>query len=81
MNHLKSLTLKPISRFGSFAGPYNPYKFKDYLVPKTTPSNKQVYDGIKNQDKHVLPPVRNVRHINPVRQSGPLPAYTGTYTM
>lgn len=22
-----------------------------------------------------------MRHINPVRQSGPLPAYSGTYTM
>lgn len=26
-------------------------------------------------------PVRNVRHVNPVRESGPLPAYDGTYTM
>jgi hypothetical protein len=32
---------------------------------------------------HSLPvsPVRNVRHINPVRESGPLPAYDGNYTM
>jgi hypothetical protein len=22
-----------------------------------------------------------MRHVNPVRQSGPLPAYSGTYTM
>lgn len=26
-------------------------------------------------------PVRNMRHINPTRESGPLPAYEGTYTM
>ncbi len=27
------------------------------------------------------PPLRNSRHINPVRESGPLPAYDGPYTM
>lgn len=32
---------------------------------------------------HATPPspVRNVRHVNPVRESGPLPSYDGTYTM
>ena len=29
----------------------------------------------------VLSPARNMRHVNPVRQSGPIPAYSGTYTM
>ena len=29
----------------------------------------------------MAPPVRNMRHVNPVRQSGPLPPYSGTYTM
>jgi len=28
-----------------------------------------------------MSPVRNVRHINPIRESGPLPAYDGPYTM
>ena len=27
------------------------------------------------------PPVRNMRHVNPVRESGPLPAHDGPYTM
>jgi hypothetical protein len=32
---------------------------------------------------HSVPPapVRNIRHINPVRESGPLPSYDGPYTM
>lgn len=32
---------------------------------------------------HSVPnsPIRNVRHINPVRESGPLPSYDGTHTM
>jgi len=36
---------------------------------------------VKNQEKAVTPPVRNMRHVNPIRQSGPLPSYYGTYTM
>jgi hypothetical protein len=36
---------------------------------------------VKNQDKAVTPPIRNMRHVNPVRQSGPLPSYYGAYTM
>lgn len=36
---------------------------------------------MKNQDKQVSPPVRNMRHVNPIRQSGPLPSYYGTYTI
>jgi len=28
-----------------------------------------------------VPPLKNNRHINPVRESGPLPAYDGPYTM
>lgn len=40
-----------------------------------------IYDTVRDQDKIVVPPVHNMRHINPIRQSGPLPAYSGTYTM
>ena len=65
----------------NLAGPYNPYKYKDYLVPKSFPTNKEIYDLVKNQDNAVVSPVRNMRHVNPVRQSGPLPSYSGTYTM
>lgn len=50
-------------------------------MPRAYPTNKEIYHFIKNQDKHVAPPVRNMRHVNPVRQSGPLPSYYGTYTM
>eukprot|EP00919_Chromeraceae_sp_WS-2016_P069383 GHVR01164459.1.p1 GENE.GHVR01164459.1~~GHVR01164459.1.p1 ORF type:complete len:124 (-),score=10.44 GHVR01164459.1:772-1143(-) len=78
---LKCLWQTPNKWFASFAGPYNPYKFKEYLVPKTYPSNKEIYNNIRFRDDAILPPVRNMRHINPVRQSGPIPAYSGTYTM
>lgn len=63
------------------AGPYNPYLYKDYLVPRAYPTNKEIYNFVKNQDKTISPPVRNMRHVNPIRQSGPIPSYYGTYTM
>ena len=28
-----------------------------------------------------MSPIRNLRHVNPIRQSGPLPPYDGPYTM
>lgn len=45
------------------------------------PSNQDIYNAVRNSENEVVPPVRNMRHVNPVRQSGPLPAYSGTYTM
>ena len=88
VKNLQSLLFKSQNKFSGFCnfainlgGPYNPYKYKDYLVPKNYPSNKVMYDTVRNQDKVPPTPVRNMRHINPVRQSGPLPAYSGSYTM
>ena len=44
--------------FGSFsnpwiilAGPYNPYKYKEYLVPNTLPSNQEIYNAVRNHEK------------------------------
>ncbi len=55
--------------------------YKQHLVPRNYPTNHELYKTVVDQDKAVVPPVRNMRHINPVRQSGPLPAYSGTYTI
>lgn len=63
------------------AGPYNPYRYKDYLAPKNYPTNKEVVESVVQGEKGVMHPVRNMRHVNPVRQSGPIPSYSGTYTM
>jgi hypothetical protein len=81
VKNVQNLLKTPHNCFSGFAGPYNPYLYKDYLVPRAYPTNKELYNTIKNQDKIVTPPVRNMRHVNPIRQSGPLPSYYGTYTM
>jgi hypothetical protein len=36
---------------------------------------------VRNDDDVVPSPIRNVRHVNPVRQSGVIPSYSGSYTM
>jgi hypothetical protein len=63
------------------SGPYNPYRFKDECVPRNFPTNQEIKDMVDYYEKAPSPNVRNVRHINPVRQSGPLPPYSGSYTM
>jgi hypothetical protein len=73
---------RTLARFsGVKAGPYNPYRFREYQVPRTFPSNQEIKEVVDYYSEAHLPNVRNVRHVNPVRQSGPLPSYSGTYTM
>lgn len=67
--------------FATKSGPYNPYRYKDQFVPRTYPTNQEIKDMVDYHFKTPQPNVRNVRHINPVRQSGPLPPYHGTYTI
>jgi hypothetical protein len=45
------------------------------------PKNEEIVEYTRSIHSIPQSPVRNVRHINPVRESGPLPAYDGTYTM
>jgi len=70
----------PIAYF-SRSGPYNPYKYKEYLVPRSMPKNEEIYEYMRSVHSIPTSPVRNMRHINPVRESGPLPPYDGAYTM
>lgn len=62
-------------------GPYNPHKYRDYSVAKSYPSNEEIENYLTSVFSLPATPVRNMRHISPVRQSGPLPAYDGTHTM
>lgn len=74
------LTLQLQNQFAR-AGPYNPNRYKDYYVPRTLPKNEEIVEFVQSQHSVPTSPIRNQRHINPVRESGPLPAYDGTYTM
>ena len=65
----------------SYAGPYNPNLYSKQYVPRNYPKNEEIDSSIKEIFSIPSSPVRNLRHINPIRQSGPLPAYDGPYTM
>ena len=80
-NKFKALGKELKKGFSARAGPYNPNRYKDYFVPRTLPKNEEIFDYVRSIHSVPSSPVRNVRHINPVRESGPLPAYDGTYTM
>jgi len=62
-------------------GPFNPLSFKASLVPEELPTTEDIYANIKTFHSNPAPPVYNMRHIHPVRQSGPIPPYDGPFTM
>ena len=40
-----------------------------------------MYGNIKSMHSSPPQPIYNMRHIHPVRQSGPIPPYDGTWTI
>lgn len=70
-----------LARRFSFSGPYNPMRYRSHLVPRTLPTDQEIADQFLAQYTIPSGPIRNMRHVNPVRQSGPLPPYDGPYTM
>ena len=76
-----TLMLSPIQRMNFGHGPYNPLHYKSILIPEELPTTEDIYANIKTFHSNPPPPVYNMRHIHPVRQSGPVPAYDGPWTM
>lgn len=68
-------------QFFSHSGPYNPNRYKTHFVPRTYPTNQEIDEQFKTIFAMPVMPIRNLRHVNPIRQSGPLPPYDGPYTM
>jgi len=50
-------------------------------VPRTDPKNEELYQYLRSVHSIPASPVRNVRHVNPVRESGPMPTWDGPHTM
>jgi hypothetical protein len=42
---------------------------------------EDIYANIKTFHSNPPPPIYNMRHLHPVRQSGPIPPYDGPWTM
>ena len=62
-------------------GPYNPMHYKHMAVSETMPETEDFYTVLKSAHENPVPPVYNMRHLHPIRQSGPIPPYDGSYTM
>jgi hypothetical protein len=62
-------------------GPYNPLNYKNKLVSNRRMTTEEHYFELKKNAEYADKPVYNMRHVHPIRQSGPIPSYFGTYTM
>ena len=62
-------------------GPYNPMDYKHLKVREGMPETEEYYEIVKSAHENPPPPLYNMRHIHPTRQSGPIPPYDGPYTM
>jgi hypothetical protein len=63
------------------AAPYNPHKYLISYISNKMPTKKEVFDAIESTQTGSGQLVHNMRHINPVRQSGPIPPFDGPFTM
>ena len=63
------------------SAPYNPMRYLQSYVPTKMPTKEETYDHITSAHETGGNLVHNLRHINPVRQSGPVPPFDGPFTM
>jgi hypothetical protein len=63
MNHI----LKSVLRNFGHGGPYNPLRYKTNLAPRSYPNDKEIEDLFLAYNKIPMNPIRNMRHINPIR--------------
>lgn len=75
-NILNSITKR---NFGH--GPYNPLNYKKMLVSERRITTEEAYYLSKREKEFNNKPVYNMRHVHPIRQSGPIPPFYGPYTM
>jgi hypothetical protein len=63
------------------ASPYNPLRYLQSYVPTELPTKQEIYDVVRTSHESGGQLVHNLRHVNPVRQSGPVLPYDGPFTM
>lgn len=62
-------------------GPYNPLAYKSKLVPEIRATTEEMYFAAKKQKEYGSLPMYSMRHVHPIRQSGPIPPFAGPYNM
>jgi hypothetical protein len=62
-------------------GPYNPFNYRTKLVTDKRPTTEDEYYSQKKRMEFGAMPMYSMRHVHPIRQSGPIPPFAGPYTM
>lgn len=62
-------------------GPYNPLNYRTKLVPERRITTEESYYLEKKALEVGNKPMYSMRHVHPIRQSGPIPPFAGPYTM
>lgn len=75
------MKINKLVKRGFSGGPYNPLRYKSHMAPRSTLTKEQITKLNYSLASIPQSPVRNLRHVNPTRQSGPLPPYDGPVTM
>jgi hypothetical protein len=80
-NELKTFKLNNLTKKYFSGGPYNPMNYKHKLVPENRGTTEEEYFAQKKATEYGDFPIYSMRHIHPIRQSGPIPPFAGPYTM
>ena len=62
-------------------GPYNPLNYKYKTAPEKNLTTEESYFISKKYKEFGELPMYSMRHVHPIRQSGPIPPFAGPYTM
>lgn len=84
MNNLKTKINKVLTNTSKkyFShGPFNPLAIKNRLAPEGRISTDEEYLINKKVSEFGSAPMYSMRHVHPIRQSGPIPPFAGPYTM
>lgn len=81
LNILKDCNFLKLSKKNFGHGPYNPLNYKNRLVPEGRVTTEEEYYANKRGKEFGNFPLYSMRHVHPIRQSGPIPPFAGPYTM
>lgn len=62
-------------------GPFNPLNYKTKLVSENRATTEEEYYLTKRQKEFGNLPSYSMRHVHPIRQSGPIPPFSGPWNM
>ena len=73
MDHITLYIIKPTLYLKNFQ--------RNFVQLVNSYRTEDIYANIKTFHSNPPPPIYNMRHIHPVRESGPIPPYDGPWTM